>query len=52
MGKVMLTVSPVSLCVEVAQVQATLLSETNVRHSPSDLPRDECPSSPRAFVVE
>jgi len=46
------TVSPVSLRVEVAQIQATLLPETDVCHSPCDLPCNECPSSPGAFVVE
>lgn len=48
----MLTMPPVSLRVQVAQIQATLLPKADVCHSPCDFPCNECPSSPRAFVVE
>lgn len=47
-----LAVSPITLGVQVPEVQACLLAQRNIRHSPCDLPRHERPPTPRAFVVE
>jgi hypothetical protein len=44
--------SPVTLGIDVAEVQAALLAERDVRHSPGDLACDERASTPRALVVE
>ena len=47
-----LTVSPVTLGVEVTQVEALLLAQVDVRRSARDLPRHERPAPTRALVVE
>lgn len=44
--------SPVTLGIDVTQVETRLLSERDVCRRAGDLARDERPSSPRALVVE
>ena len=44
--------SPVSLRINVTEVQAVLLADANICNSPTDFPRDERPPSPRALMVE
>lgn len=44
--------SPISLRINVTEVQAMLLADTNICNCPRDLPRDERPPSPRALVIE
>lgn len=44
--------SPVSLRINVTEVQAVLLADANICNGPTNFPRDERPASPRAFVVE
>lgn len=47
-----LTVTPITLRVQVTEIQTVLLAEVNISHSSADLARDERPATPRAFVVE
>jgi hypothetical protein len=44
--------TPVTLGVQVTQVQAVLLAQVNISHSPTDLPGHERPATPGALVVE
>lgn len=44
--------SPITPRIQIAQIQALLLPETDIRRSPRYLPRHERPPSPRALVVE
>lgn len=44
--------SPITLGVQVSEIQARLLAQRDIRHSARNLPRHERPPTPRAFVVE
>jgi hypothetical protein len=46
------TMSPVSLGINVTEIQTVLLADANICNGPSDFPGDERPPSPRALVVE
>lgn len=44
--------TPITLRVEVTEIETVLLAEVDISHSSADLARDERPATPRAFVVE
>ena len=44
--------TPITLRVQVSEIEAVLLAQVDVGHGSADLARDERPATPRAFVVE
>jgi hypothetical protein len=48
----MLTMTPITLRVHVAQVQTALLAKANICNRAGNLTRDECATTARALVVE
>lgn len=46
------TMSPVSLRIDVTEIQTVLFSDADIGDSPGNLPSNECPPSPRALMVE
>lgn len=46
------TMSPVSLRIDVTEIQTVLFADTDIGDSPGNLPSNECPPSPWALMVE